>query len=155
RRLRARRSASPSFWRGCSSCCFSCFSSSALLRRAAWSASRRPLRSARPSDARLIQWRASGSRDPPLNFRAPSRFLILFFAATLAISSAFAAALSSQAAPSPALTILSKEGRRSIPIATVGDHELVALDDLSSIFQLTTREDALGAITVSYKGKTI
>ncbi|HKB11587.1 MAG TPA: N-acetylmuramoyl-L-alanine amidase [Vicinamibacterales bacterium] len=90
-----------------------------------------------------------------MNFRAPSRFLILFFAATLAISSAFAAALSSQAAPSPALTILSKEGRRSIPIATVGDHELVALDDLSSIFQLTTREDALGAITVSYKGKTI
>ena len=37
----------------------------------------------------------------------------------------------------------------------VGDQEFVGLDDLVAMFQLTLREDALGAITVSYKGKTI
>src|SRR5262245_4593137 len=37
----------------------------------------------------------------------------------------------------------------------VGDQEFVALADLVSAFQLAVREDALGAITVSYKGKTI
>ena len=87
-----------------------------------------------------------------MNARSISRFSI---AATLAISLGLAAALSSQAPASPSLTILSREGRRSIPIAMVADQEFVALDDLTSIFQLTTREDASGAVTVSYKGKTI
>ena len=32
---------------------------------------------------------------------------------------------------------------------------MVALDDLAATFQLTVREESLGAITVSYKGKTI
>jgi N-acetylmuramoyl-L-alanine amidase len=71
------------------------------------------------------------------------------------LSVGLAAVLSSQAPPSPSLTILSREGRRSIPIAMVGDQEFVALDDLASTFQVTIREDALGALTVSYKGKTI
>jgi N-acetylmuramoyl-L-alanine amidase len=75
-------------------------------------------------------------------------------AAFLAVSLGLAVALSSQAPP-PSLTILSKDGRRALPIATVGDQEFVALDDLAGLFQLTVREDALGAITVSYKGKTI
>ncbi|MGH7635634.1 MAG: hypothetical protein ACRENC_18030, partial [Gemmatimonadaceae bacterium] len=65
-----------------------------------------------------------------------------------------ARALSSQA-PSPApLTTLSKEGKRAIPIVLVNDQEFVALDDLATAFQLTVREEA-GALTVSYKGKTI
>ena len=66
---------------------------------------------------------------------------------------AFVTALSSQTAPAPALTVLSRDGRRPIPIAMVGDQEMVALDDLAAAFQLTVREE--GAITVSYKGKTI
>src|SRR5689334_859281 len=37
----------------------------------------------------------------------------------------------------------------------VGDQEFVGLDDLVAMFQLTIREDALGALTVGYKGKTI
>ena len=39
--------------------------------------------------------------------------------------------------------------------SSVNDQEFVALDDLAAMFQLTVREEALGAITVSYKGKTI
>jgi N-acetylmuramoyl-L-alanine amidase len=54
----------------------------------------------------------------------------------------------------PALTVLAREGRRSIPLALVGDQEFVGLDDLSAAFQLTSQE-SLGAITVTYKGKTI
>jgi N-acetylmuramoyl-L-alanine amidase len=75
-------------------------------------------------------------------------------AVTAAITLGLAVVLSSQAQPSASLTVLSREGRRAIPIAAVGDQDFVALDDLTGPFQLTLREDALG-ITVSYKGKTI
>jgi N-acetylmuramoyl-L-alanine amidase len=75
-------------------------------------------------------------------------------AATLAFIIALAAALSSQTPP-PSLTLMSKDGRRAVPLTIASDQELVALDDLAAAFQLTVREDALGAITVSYKGKTI
>src|SRR5262245_11153970 len=51
--------------------------------------------------------------------------------------------------------MLSKEGRRPLSIVMVGDQEFVALDDLASLFQLTIHEETLGAITVTYKGKTI
>ena len=76
-------------------------------------------------------------------------------AATAAFLIALAAALSSQTAQPPALSLLSKDGRRALPIALVADQEFVALDDLAAAFQLTVREESLGAVTVSYKGKTI
>ena len=76
-------------------------------------------------------------------------------AATAAFLIAVAAALSSQTPQPPALSLLSKDGRRALPIALVADQEFVALDDLAAAFQLTVREESLGAITVSYKGKTI
>jgi len=81
-------------------------------------------------------------------FRFPS-------AVTLALLLALAAALSSQTPAPSSLTVLSRDGRRAVPIAMVGEQEFVGLDDLVAMFQLTLREDALGAITVSYKGKTI
>ncbi len=76
-------------------------------------------------------------------------------AATVAFLIALAAALSSQIGQPPSLTLLSKDGRRALPLAVVGDQELVALDDLAATFQLAVREESLGALTVSYKGKTI
>jgi N-acetylmuramoyl-L-alanine amidase len=58
--------------------------------------------------------------------------------------------------PSPTpLTLLSKDGRRTLPVYSVAEQEFVALDDLAGVFQLAVHDDALGAITVSYKGKTI
>jgi N-acetylmuramoyl-L-alanine amidase len=64
--------------------------------------------------------------------------------------------LAGQSAPAaPALTLLSAEGRRTIPITLANEQEFVGLDDLASIFKLTVREDSLGAITVTCKGKTI
>jgi N-acetylmuramoyl-L-alanine amidase len=82
----------------------------------------------------------------------------LSVAATLALLIPLAALtpnLLSQTPQAPSLTVLSKEGRRSLPIVMVADQEFIALDDLSGSFQLAVHEEALGALTVSYKGKTI
>src|SRR6516225_504893 len=54
----------------------------------------------------------------------------------------------------PSLTLIARDGRRAIPLTLVADQEFVALDDLAAMFQLSVQE-SLGAITVSYKGKTI
>jgi N-acetylmuramoyl-L-alanine amidase len=52
------------------------------------------------------------------------------------------------------LTLLSREGRRTLPIVPVASRDFVALDDLAAAFQVTVREEA-GAITVSYRGSII
>jgi len=52
------------------------------------------------------------------------------------------------------LTVLSREGRRTIPLTMLNSQEAVALDDLAAAFQLTVREVS-GAITVAYKSHTI
>ena len=52
------------------------------------------------------------------------------------------------------LQLLSRDGRRSIPIATANGQEMIALDDLAAAFQLTVRDDG-GAITVAYKGRSV
>jgi N-acetylmuramoyl-L-alanine amidase len=56
--------------------------------------------------------------------------------------------------PGTALTVLGREGRRTIALTLLNDQEFVGLDDLAAAFQLSVQE-SLGAITVSYKGKTI
>jgi len=86
-----------------------------------------------------------------LKFRAIPQLPAL----TLALLLGLAAVLSSQPPAPPSLTLLSKEGRRALPLTLVGDQEFVALDDLAGPFQIAVREDALGAVTVTYKGKTI
>ena len=65
----------------------------------------------------------------------------------------FAVKLSGQNT-STGLTLLTKDVRRSIPLTVNGPQELVALDDLATAFQLTVREES-GAITVTYRGRTI
>jgi N-acetylmuramoyl-L-alanine amidase len=55
----------------------------------------------------------------------------------------------------PALTVLSREGRRALPLSVMNDQEFVFLDDLASLFQLAVREESLGTLTVVYKGRTI
>ena len=52
------------------------------------------------------------------------------------------------------LLVLSREGRRALPLTVSGSQEMVALDDLAAMFQLTVREDR-DALTVSYKGRTV
>ena len=57
--------------------------------------------------------------------------------------------------PTP-LTLITRDGRRPVPTTMLSGQELVALDDLASLFQLTVGEDQLaGGVTVSYRGRTI
>jgi len=77
------------------------------------------------------------------------------FLAAFGLLVVLAVTMSSQPAQAPSLTLLSRDGKRQLGIAMVGDQEFVALDDLASTFQLTVHQESYGAITVSYKGRTI
>lgn len=97
-----------------------------------------------------------GIESRPLFVRSHSSFIAAIAVLAVAVP-CLVAGLSSQPTPAssaPALTLVSKEVRRTIPLTVVGDQELVALDDLASAFQLQLQE-SLGSMTVSYKGKTI
>jgi N-acetylmuramoyl-L-alanine amidase len=71
------------------------------------------------------------------------------------VSLSLAIGLLSQSAAPPSLTLLSKDGRRSLTVVMAGDQEFIGLDDLAAVFQLAVHEESFGAVTVSYKGKTI
>jgi N-acetylmuramoyl-L-alanine amidase len=58
-------------------------------------------------------------------------------------------------APTP-LTLVSRDGRRTVPTSMQSGREVVALDDVANLFQVAVKEDALaGGVTVSYRGRTI
>ena len=54
----------------------------------------------------------------------------------------------------PSLTLLTRDGRRTLALSVQSDQEFVALDDLAAAFQLAVRDES-GAVSVSYKGRTI
>lgn len=59
-------------------------------------------------------------------------------------------------APATPLMLVTPEGRRPVPTTVTGGQELIALNDVATLFQVTVREDALaGGLTVSYRGRTI
>jgi N-acetylmuramoyl-L-alanine amidase len=58
--------------------------------------------------------------------------------------------------PSPTpLTLLARDGRRAIGLTLVNGQEFVSLNELAAVFQLAIREEARGALTVSYRGRTV
>ena len=58
-------------------------------------------------------------------------------------------------APAP-YTVISRDARRPLAVRTLGGQEMFALDDLTKLFELTVREDALaGGLTISTKTQTI
>jgi N-acetylmuramoyl-L-alanine amidase len=58
--------------------------------------------------------------------------------------------------PSTPLTLISREGRRTVPTTLLSGQELIALDDVAALFQVAVREDTLtGGMTVTYRGRTI
>lgn len=69
----------------------------------------------------------------------------------------FVSFLDAQGTPPPApLTLISHEGRRTVATTLLNTQELIALDDLAALFQVTVREDTLaGGLTATYKGRTI
>ena len=74
----------------------------------------------------------------------------------MAIALAALSALPWLHAQSGPITVLSREGRRTLPVVEVQGHQMVGLDDLAALFQLQVREDtAARAITATYKNQTI
>ena len=58
--------------------------------------------------------------------------------------------------PAAPLVLLTREGRRTVPTILQSGQELIALDDVASLFQVTVREDTLaGGVTVTYKGRSV
>src|SRR5687767_5495560 len=56
----------------------------------------------------------------------------------------------------PALTVLSREGRKPIPITIINNQEYIAVDDLNAAFATTSREDRLaGGLTITARGQSI
>ena len=70
---------------------------------------------------------------------------------------ATAALLWAQAAPrAGGVTVITKDLRQNVPLRQVEGQDVVALDDLATLFQLQVREDPLaGGITVSRRGRTL
>ncbi len=59
-------------------------------------------------------------------------------------------------AQAPAFTVLSREGRKPLPITTINNQEYVAVDDLNATFGTTSREDRLaGGLTITARGQSI
>jgi N-acetylmuramoyl-L-alanine amidase len=57
--------------------------------------------------------------------------------------------------PGP-ITVLARDGRRSLPTVDVKGHQMVGLDDLANLFQLQVREDAAArAVTVTFRNQTL
>ena len=56
--------------------------------------------------------------------------------------------------PAPSLTLLSREGRRAIPITVINNQDYIAVDDLAGPFATTSRE-AAGGLTITAGGPLI
>jgi N-acetylmuramoyl-L-alanine amidase len=76
--------------------------------------------------------------------------------AVAALAALFAVSVTGQSPPPTALRLVAVDGTRTIPTIVVGDTELVATDDLATIFGVTVKDDAAArAITVTSRGGTI
>jgi N-acetylmuramoyl-L-alanine amidase len=69
----------------------------------------------------------------------------------------FASLLQAQGTPpSSPLVLISREGRRPVPTTIAGNQELISLDEVAALFQVTVREDTLaGGLTLVYRGRTV
>jgi N-acetylmuramoyl-L-alanine amidase len=78
------------------------------------------------------------------------------FVARLALLLLLCAAVSPLVAQGPALTLLSKEGRRALPLVSVGNQEYIPLDEIATAFSGTVQDDRLaGGVTMSVGGRSI
>ena len=66
-------------------------------------------------------------------------------------------ALSLIATAQPAsLTVLSRDGRKPLPVTAINNQDYVAVDDINTVFGTTAREDRLaGGLTISLRGRSI
>ena len=71
------------------------------------------------------------------------------------LTAVLALAATAQPQPPP-YTVLTRDGRRTLAVRMMSGQEMFALDELTRVFDLTTREDALaGGLTISTRSQTI
>lgn len=59
-------------------------------------------------------------------------------------------------AQAQSITVLSRDGRKPLPITTINNQEYVAVDDINATFGTTSREDRLaGGLTITARGQSI
>ena len=59
-------------------------------------------------------------------------------------------------AQTPTLTVLSRDGRKPIPVTAINNQEYIAVDDVNAAFGTTSREDRLaGGLTITARGQSI
>ena len=95
-------------------------------------------------------------RSAPTGFRSCDHEAVRVAAAIL-LSVLLAAWLHAQGTPPAApLTLISREGRRPVPTTLANGQELIALDDVATLFPVAVREDTLaGGITITARGRTV
>ena len=59
-------------------------------------------------------------------------------------------------AQAPSLTVVSREGRKPLPVTTINNQDYVSVDDINTAFGTTSREDRLaGGLTITARGRSI
>jgi N-acetylmuramoyl-L-alanine amidase len=59
-------------------------------------------------------------------------------------------------AQTPALTVISREGRKPLPVTAINNQDYIAVDDINTAFATTSREDRLaGGLTITARGRSI
>jgi len=82
----------------------------------------------------------------PRRFRSVAMLVLAFIVG---------ASLLTFAQPAP-LTVVSRDGRKPLPITTINNQDYVAVDDLNTVFGTTSREDRLaGGLTITLRGRSI
>ena len=72
-----------------------------------------------------------------------------------AVVSVLALSLIATAQPA-SLTVLSRDGRKPLPLTTINNQDYVAVDDINTVFGTTSREDRLaGGLTITLRGRSI
>ena len=59
-------------------------------------------------------------------------------------------------AQAPAITVISREGRKPLPVTSINNQDYIAVDDVNAAFGTTAREDQLaGGLTITARGRSI
>jgi N-acetylmuramoyl-L-alanine amidase len=59
-------------------------------------------------------------------------------------------------AQAPSLTVISREGRKPLPVTSINNQDYIAVDDINAAFATTAREDRLaGGLTITARGRSI
>lgn len=84
------------------------------------------------------------------------RSVLLARVTAAALLAAATVALMAQALPGPSLTLLSREGRRSLALVTIANQDYLALDEVAAAFNTSVQDDRLaGGVTMSVGGRTL